>query len=469
MLPIRLAPLVALLGAAAQPQLLLQTCKDGSPEQLFSHSQDVNNHLVHIASGMCVQMESGCCSGEEVRAGDVLQLQTCGKYFQSQMFGLPNASFSAAPNALAVLSSEGEPNVETVSGQLVIDAGGALYPGALVQVHTYDAVASPFLLNGTAASAQLRSAAAPSLCLSVTGPIAAKDPPAALAPCRSAQVPGDYFSSQLFFPSRGALRTSRGQCLTADRAWGTATGLPGQIRLVGASCAAPGADGSVTPAQSIVLTGDGELSAAGVAPAGLVADAGAGAWWGAPVSRWGGGRLGTACHVLSPAPLPPPPLPGRPLPDAWRADSRLLLRALARQRQLGRAAARGDGPVPRRQRRPVGPRLPRAGRARPALLQRVAATGRACCGRRLAPHARGGDPLHWCRPLQRAVRGCWGGEEGLQQAPQPPLLRRAAAQPSLRPSRASTCPCARPSSRWGGEVGRGGEEGRASTCPRGYP
>ena len=285
MLPIRLAPLVALLGAAAQPQqLLLQTCKDGSPEQLFSHSQDVNNHLVHIASGMCVQMESGCCSGEEVRAGDVLQLQTCGKYFQSQMFGLPNASFSAAPNALAVLSSEGEPNVETVSGQLVVDAGGALYPGARVQVHTYDAVASPFLLNGTAASAQLRSAAAPSLCLSVTGPIAAKDPPAALAPCRSAQVPGDFFSSQLFLPSGGALRTSRGQCLTADRAWGTATGLPGQIRLVGASCAAHGADGSVTPAQSIVLTSDGELSAAGVAPAGLVADAGAGAWWGAPVS-----------------------------------------------------------------------------------------------------------------------------------------------------------------------------------------
>ena len=69
MLPFRFAPLVALLGAAAQPQLLLQTCKEGSPDQLFSHSQDVNNHLVHIASGMCVQMESGCCSGEEVRAG----------------------------------------------------------------------------------------------------------------------------------------------------------------------------------------------------------------------------------------------------------------------------------------------------------------------------------------------------------------------------------------------------------------
>lgn len=328
------AIVAALAASASAQQILLQACAPGggSPSQLFRSGTDTSHHLVHIASGLCVQAISGCCGGEEIRAGDTLELRACGASYQSQMFGLPNATFAA----LTVLATEGEPEVDTAVGQLVIDGGGALYPGALAQLHTYDAVASPFTVVGTPASAQLRNDAS-GLCLTAGGSVAAKDPPLALAPCRGGQAPGDYFSSQLFAPAGGVLRTSRGLCATAERAWGTGTEVAGQIRVVGASCAAGG--GGAAPAQAISQTPDGEFTAPGVSPADLVLDAGAGAWWGAPVRHRHRGVVLLCARQRGHALTPPPRVParpparpptGRPHADPRLSDGSLRLRALAR-------------------------------------------------------------------------------------------------------------------------------------------
>jgi hypothetical protein len=84
----------------------------------------------------------------------------------------------------------------------------------------------------------------------------------------------------------GVIQDQRGQCLTAAHVWGAYNTIPGEVRLVAASCGLTAA----FPSQTFALAANGTLSAplfgpsSGGGPGHLVADAAGGTWQGAPIS-----------------------------------------------------------------------------------------------------------------------------------------------------------------------------------------
>ena len=189
-------------------------------------------------------LSSGCCSGEDVRGGDLVNLQTCAANYKTQSFGWPSPSFLAAPNAIPALAM-GEPDVSPSPAQLVLDDGGLAFPGIAAQLHSYSSAAnSAFAPNGSASSGYRLVHIASGLCLDASGEAAQRSPPLTLAKCDIAkQVKGDFFGSQLFeappiAPAAGALINSRGLCVSAERVLGASNTIAGEARLAGATCGA---------------------------------------------------------------------------------------------------------------------------------------------------------------------------------------------------------------------------------------
>ena len=261
-------PLGACGGAAPGAPLALCAAAPGGGFDFYLNASGL---LVHAATGLCV--DAGVVPPAPPAPTSQFAWPAAG--------GGPIAS-TAAPGDAVSPSANGAP--------LVIAAKGRAFPGAPLQLLAdRGAPDSAFVAN-----ASRLVHAASGLCVSAAGRAPAReDPPLALAPCDAArrQTPGDFFSSQLFrVPPRGGapgpIVTSRGGlCVTAEHVWGAANAVAGEVRLIGATCAAGGAP---APAQTFAFLANGTLASAfagvGGAPPRLVADAGAGAWRGAPVS-----------------------------------------------------------------------------------------------------------------------------------------------------------------------------------------
>jgi hypothetical protein len=286
---LRLLLLAAASLARARAQLTLQVCDysaAGAKAQAFVAAS--GGIALASAPAQCLSVSSGCCFGEDVRGGDLVGLGGCGG--AAAAFAWPSADFAAAPNAIVANSTAGAGTVSpSINGApLVLSAGGRAFPGAVAQLHAYlGAADAAFIANGSSSGAGARLVhAASGLCLSSAGGRSTEDPTLSLAPCDAArQVAGGWFSSQLFTvpPQGGApgeLKNSRGNCAAAYHVFGAANSIVGEVRVIsGAQC------GAANGAQTFAFLANGTFTApAFVSHAGLVLDAGAGKWRGAPVS-----------------------------------------------------------------------------------------------------------------------------------------------------------------------------------------
>ena len=265
--------LLAFLPSAAS-MAGLALCTDASAAQQKFVYDAAQSHLTLAAdASQCLQVGTGCCDGELIRGGSYLEVQKCMPNFESQKLSWPAAAnnFSLAP-----LSQAGEPSVSVLAdnARLVFDARGYYFGGTPVLGGPYSAASSQFTAD---AEGRLVNTAT-GLCLTsnieTTAQLGQQLNLQACAPNKQLPLNG-LPSTQLFtFSSAGAILTSEGLCLTAERPLSD-----GSARLVGATCT--GAAGAPAFAsQAFNLTAGGRLAAVGL-PGAPTADAGAADWLGA--------------------------------------------------------------------------------------------------------------------------------------------------------------------------------------------
>jgi xylan 1,4-beta-xylosidase len=283
--------LLALHTTSGAP-LVLSPC-DG-PNSTLLWTQDTSGGKTRIAlasssSGQCIAVTSGCCFGESVRVGDAAATAACSND-ATQTFGWPSAAYGPAPSSIPSLATGSD--VSPAPGALVLDAAGAAYPGALVGLRAYAGpVDAAFVVSGDPTTGARLIHNASGLCLAAGPSPAALSPQLSLQPCKPAasQTPGAFFSSQLFRVPQtssgggggsGAVVTSRGLCVTAEKPLGASGTWPGTAALIGATCAG----GAGTPSQIFSLLANGTLSAPSFAQGMMLAvDPGNGTWPGTPV------------------------------------------------------------------------------------------------------------------------------------------------------------------------------------------
>ena len=263
-MPARLLRLSALsAGALAASAQLFSPCdysSGGDASQLWVVS---GAGIALKSSGRCLTLSSGCCFGEDVRGGDLVGLDSCNAGDSRKQFAWPSAAFAAAPNAIVSTASGGDVS-PSVNGQpLVISGGGSAVPNTAAQLFAYRGQAdAAFAVNGSSTAGARLVHAASGLCLSSGGSRSQVGPTVSLAPCDAAkQVAGSWLrGSQLFdVPTQGGaagvLRDQRGQCVTAAHVMGAHDSVPGEVRLVGASCVAGAAS------QAFAFAANGSLAA----------------------------------------------------------------------------------------------------------------------------------------------------------------------------------------------------------------
>ena len=285
----RLLALSALALVVARAQLTFQVCDfsaSGAKSQAFVAAS--GGIALASAPAQCLRVSSGCCFGEDVRGGDLVDLGGCGD--PTSAFAWPSPGFAPAPNAIVASSTAGAGTVSpSINGApLVVSGGGRAFPGAVAQLHAFlGAPDAAFTVNGSSSGAGAYLVhTASGLCLSSSGGRSTEDPTLSLAPCDAAkQAVGGWFSSQVFtVPAQGGapgmLRNSRGNCAAAAHVYGAANSVAGEVRVIsGANC------GAANGAQMFSFLANGSFAAASfVSKSGLVLDAGAGTWRGAPVS-----------------------------------------------------------------------------------------------------------------------------------------------------------------------------------------
>lgn len=255
---------------------------------------------------VCVDLQNGCCSGEPVRGGAVAFLNGCSGS-PTQAYLWPSPDYAPAPNAIATAANTTAHELVSPSAfPLVLDGAGLAYPGIPLAMHTFAGnITSAFLVNGSATPGGLGARlvhASTGLC--ITAGVSARDTPRRplnLQRCDSARAAPGFFGSQLFSLSQGRIITSRGECVSAERPLGAANTIPGESRLVGAPCA-PLLNGNRTSAsQNLVLQADGRISAPYFGGGDLVADPGAGSWWGAPLALAASAASPTSAFTFVPA------------------------------------------------------------------------------------------------------------------------------------------------------------------------
>lgn len=273
--PIVVALLVLSGTHAVDASLALAACIAGSPSQLFAYDA-VHGHItVKGSPSQCLMVATGCCDGELIRAGSVLNVDACEADYESQKLSWPSASTEWL---LRPTSTQGEPSVSVLpnNATLVFDARGFFFEGALLLGGARSLYSSFY----TTPDGHIVNNAT-GLCVSTTAAPASIAQPLNLQPCASRkQVPlGSAASTQLFALDATNTRvlTSEGLCVTAERALDAF----GAARVITASCAT-----AAIPSQvfnvSVDAFGDGRLVAAAL-PGAPAADAGAGTWWGARV------------------------------------------------------------------------------------------------------------------------------------------------------------------------------------------
>jgi hypothetical protein len=262
-----------LLARRAAASLVLARCVPSDAAQRFAYVP-ATQHIT--TGGQCLQVATGCCGGEEIRAGSTLEVKPCAANFESQKLSWPSAATSWL---LRPTSTAGEPEVSALpnNATLVFNARGLFFAGAVLLGGALDAATSAFYATPDGHLVNNNSG----LCLSTFAPTALVAQPLNLQPCAPAkQIAGAGApSTQLFFfdaATRRAL-TSEALCLTAERPLDAA----GSARLIGASCAHAATAAETIAAQAFNFSG-GRIVALNL-PGAPVADAGAGAWRGARV------------------------------------------------------------------------------------------------------------------------------------------------------------------------------------------
>jgi beta-glucosidase-like glycosyl hydrolase len=282
-------------------QLIFAPCdysSIGDSTDLWSITNNNQSISLYSSNGsQCISLNSGCCFGEDVRGGDLVVLSSCNSNDIKQRFAWPSLSFNAAPNTI-VSTATGNNVSPSVNGNVfVIDGAGSSIPGTAAQLRAYrNQATSAFIINGSSTLGARLVHAGSGLCLKKGGTRAQVGPTISLSTCNDKkQIAGStYFGSQLFSVPKqgdaGAIIDQRGYCVTAAHSLNADNTIPGEVKLVGATCSSP-----LATSQIFLYSSNGTISTA----SGLFADSNGGTWLGTPISLLPNSNLPSTIFILN--------------------------------------------------------------------------------------------------------------------------------------------------------------------------